>query len=119
MKPASSTLSERLVQAREQRDLKQDKVAALARMTQQSYSDLERGVSKRTTRIGSLSHVLAVDAYWLETGEGSPTQRVIGVSDAVGDYEVISDQERALIYAVRKLPSRQQSGLFMFLGINV
>lgn len=70
MSKSPSTLGARLVQARQKAGLGQDAVAKAVGMSQQSYSDLETGQSKRTTRVGSLAHTLGVNALWLETGNG-------------------------------------------------
>lgn len=72
-----STLAERLVQARSRTSYGQDAVARLVGLSQPSYSALETGKSKATTKIGSLAHVLGVDAYWLETGQGGAERFVV------------------------------------------
>jgi len=108
----SSTLADRLVQARTDRGLSQEDVAKLASITQQSYSDLERGISKRTTRIGSLAHALGVDAYWLETGVGLPVSRV--AEDPPG-YATNSDADRTLVQMISALANEKKSALLTLL----
>jgi len=70
MDATPTSLADRLMQARLRTALGQDAVAKAVGMSQPSYSALETGKSKATTKIGSLAHVLQVDAYWLETGQG-------------------------------------------------
>lgn len=70
MNATPKTLADRLTQARLRTALGQDAVAKAVGISQPSYSALETGKSKATTKIGSLAHVLQVDAYWLETGQG-------------------------------------------------
>lgn len=70
MADAPANLAERLALARKRAGYTQVQVAQLARMSQVSYSDLERGKSLNTVKIGSLSHALGVNALWLETGHG-------------------------------------------------
>lgn len=113
MKATTTTLADRLVQARTDRGLSQEDVAKLASMTQQSYSDLERGVSQRTTRIGSLAHALWVDAYWLETGAGSSDQ---GVAEAPAAYVATSGTDRALIDAALALSDDKKLALLTLLS---
>lgn len=115
MSASTTTLADRLVQARTGIGLSQEDVAKSAGMTQQSYSDLERGVSKRSTRIGSLSHVLGVDAYWLETGNGRPGQVPneprVGALDLCGDEDIM-----ALVALAQKMSRKQIKGLLVVMG---
>lgn len=112
MKPATTSLADRLVQARTDKGMSQEDVARHAGMTQQSYSDLERGISKRTTRIGSLSRVLNVDAYWLETGNGAA---VIGVGEESALYFAASESDRNLIDVAIKLSEEKKHALLKLL----
>lgn len=114
MKQVSTTLADRLVQARTDRGLSQEDVAKSAGMTQQSYSDLERGISKRTTRIGSLAHALGVDAYWLETGSGVP-RALARVADDAGGYVVQSAEDQSLIQIILGLAKEKRAALHALL----
>lgn len=106
-----STLAERLIAARTSRGFGQDVVAKLAKMSQQSYSDLERGKSKGTTRIGSLAHVLGVDAYWLETG----IERAEGHQVAEVRPEYLSPDLAKLIELLSAMAERKRKALLQFL----
>lgn len=70
MADAPANLAERLALARKRAGYTQVQVALLAKMSQVSYSDLERGKSQATVKVGSLAHALGVNALWLETGAG-------------------------------------------------
>ena len=80
MTKSPTSLADRLVLARQEIGLQQDQVAKEAGISQQSYSALETGKSKATVKIGSLARVLGVDAYWLETGEGTAKPSRVGES---------------------------------------
>ena len=76
-------------------------------MRQPSYAALESGRSKSTSKIGSLSRVLAVDAYWLETGTGVMRGAVAsGVAEQRGLY--LTDDELRLLSAFRALPAAKR-----------
>ena len=76
-------------------------------MSQQSYSDLETGKSKRTVRIGSLARTLGVDAYWLETGEGEMRPTRVGESPLA----YMPADMRKLVEALERLTEKQRRGL--------
>lgn len=78
MTSGTPNLASRLIEARTASGYGQEFVAKAVRMSQQSYSDLETGKSKSTSKIGSLAHVLGVNALWLETGEGQRSQDRVG-----------------------------------------
>lgn len=80
-------------------------------MSQQSYSDLERGKSKGTTRIGSLAHVLGVDAYWLETG----IERAEGRQVAEVRPEYLSPDLAKLLELFNAMAERKRKALLQFL----
>ncbi len=67
------TLQKRLVSARAASGLSQSALAKAAGMSQPTYSDLERGISKSTSLIVELAKALGVNALWLATGEGART----------------------------------------------
>ena len=122
MENSPSTLAERLISARTESGLGQDAVAREIGMSQQSYSDLETGKSKSTTRIGSLAHLYRVDAYWLETGKGliRPESRVREARDVYFPEPPPIDQartpeERRLLRAFRALTAAQRRGLLALL----
>lgn len=64
------TLQGRLKFARKKRKMSQGVLAAAAGISQPTYSDLERGVSHGSVKLGSIARALKVSINWLETGEG-------------------------------------------------
>ena len=96
----STTLAERLVMARTRAGLLQGAVAEQVGLTQQGYSELERGIAKSTTHIGTLAYALGVNAYWLETG--------LGEMDSANDF---SSEERKVIEVLRNMGKTQRKGL--------
>ena len=122
MENSPSTLAERLISARTESGLGQDAVAREIGMSQQSYSDLETGKSKSTTRIGSLAHLYGVDAYWLETGKGrfrqdSPVRenRAVYYPEPPPIDQAHSPEERRMLRAFRALTDAQRRGLLALL----
>ena len=63
-------LKERLKHARKTLRLTQTQVAEKVGLTQATYSQLERGIVKSTSKIVELANVLKVNPNWLATGEG-------------------------------------------------
>lgn len=66
-------LKDRLKTARKELGLTQAQVAEGAGMTQATYSQLERGIVKSSSRLIQISTILKVDPHWLSTGEGKPS----------------------------------------------
>lgn len=106
MVKASPTLAHRLTQSRAAIGMSQEQIAHAIGITQPSYSALERGTSKSTSKIGSLAHVLGVDAYWLETGEGT---RRGNVAESRGVYRLAGD--RRLLRLLDGLDARKRKAL--------
>ena len=118
MNAPTSTLAERLVLARARTDLGQEAVARAVGMTQPSYSALETGKSRTTVKIGSLSHLFGVDAYWLETGDGDMRLRT---ADEAGEYHASADlprtaTERLLLHEFRRLDKARQQALLILIA---
>lgn len=88
--------------------MSQEQVAQAVGITQPSYSALERGISKSTSKIGSLAHVLDVDAYWLETGEGA--QRRGHAAESRAHYRLAGEQRR-LLNLLGRLSARKRQAL--------
>lgn len=65
------TLGKRIEYHRKLNKLSQDKLGKLVGLDQTVISKLERGDMLETTKIGRLAKALMVNAFWLETGEGS------------------------------------------------
>ena len=122
MEEQPSSLAERLVSARTESGLGQDAVARAIKISQQSYSDLETGKSRSTTRIGSLAHLFGVDAYWLETGSGA--RRNPRVDEQRETYWPMppprdmpnTPEERAMLRVFRSMTERQRRGLLAAFG---
>ncbi|UBB25793.1 helix-turn-helix domain-containing protein [Pseudoxanthomonas japonensis] len=108
MVKSGPTLAQRLTQARAAIGMSQEQIAQAVGITQPSYSALERGVSKSTSKIGSLAHVLGVDAYWLETGEGQQPRRG-HVAESRADYRLAGEQRRLLKLLGRLSPRKRQA----------
>ena len=70
------TLGERIKHYRELLGYTQAALGKLVGLGQTDISKLEQGTMQETAKIGRLSKALKVDAYWLETGEGSPAPYV-------------------------------------------
>lgn len=111
MPTGTPSLASRLVEARTGSGYGQDFVAKAVRMSQQSYSDLETGKSKGTTKIGSLAHVLAVNALWLETGEGPKTAGRISETPAL----YLPEDSRRLLDWFNALPPRKKRAVLELL----
>lgn len=81
-------------------------------MSQQSYSDLERGESKSTSKIGSLARALKVDAFWLETGEGPRLPDRIGEDPAF----YLPEDKRQLMDAYDALSAQRKRALLVLIS---
>lgn len=113
-KSSANSLAKRLVMARDAAAMSQEEVAQAVGMTQPSYSALERGASLRTYKIGSLAHVLSVDAYWLETGKGEIQRRGSRVAETRAEY--MPYEKRRLLELLDKLGERRRKALLELLG---
>lgn len=98
----SSTLQERLLEARKISGYSQQQVADKIGMKQPTYSALEKsgGGSKRTTFLPEIAFVLGVRAYWLATGEGPREE---------GDLPDL--KERELVNAWRTFPDESKEAV--------
>lgn len=63
-------LQDRLKTARKAKKLTQTEVADKVGITQASYSGLERGTSRSTSKLVELANLFDVNATWLATGKG-------------------------------------------------
>lgn len=68
------TIQSRLVWAREQAKMSQAAVAKKAKMSQPTYSELERGLSKSSAKLVQIAAALNVSPVWLATGKGDPSR---------------------------------------------
>lgn len=64
------TLADRLKNRRHELGYSQAQVAKMAGLSQPSYGDLEKGVTKSSRRIVQIATALKVSPQWLTTGEG-------------------------------------------------
>lgn len=113
-KTSTHSLSKRLTLARNAADLSQEEVAQAVGMAQPSYSALERGASLRTYKIGSLAHVLSVDAYWLETGHGEMQRHSNSVAETRAEY--MPYEKRRLVDLLENLGERKRKALLELLA---
>ncbi len=78
-------LKDRLKRARKNAGLTQKDIESnIPNMKQSTYSELERGLSKSTSRIVDLASLFKVSAEWLATGEGEMT-----ATNKLSDYVVV------------------------------
>lgn len=89
-------LKDRLKKARKSAGMTQKDIEKnISGMKQSTYSELERGLSKSTSRIVELANLFKVSAEWLATGNGDMLQNKHTnnrVSASVGADYVIIDQ---------------------------
>lgn len=79
-------LKDRLKKARKNAGLTQKDIEKnIPNLKQSTYSELERGLSKSTSRIVELATLFKVNAEWLATGEGEMTSS----TDSLDDYTFV------------------------------
>jgi transcriptional regulator with XRE-family HTH domain len=91
-------LADRLKWAREQKRLTQEQLAVAADVSQSTIGNLESGLRRTARKLVTIANVLGVDAYWLETGEGSP--RGQAVDELVRQVATLTPAERSVVSAV-------------------
>lgn len=95
-----TTLQQRLKQARKWAKKSQKEVADAIGMAQSSYSQLEKGESKRTSYVVDIASFLGVDPEALNSGENWP--------DSKESY----DDRKARIFAkIESLPEDEQEAI--------
>ncbi len=83
-------LKDRLKRARKNAGLTQKDIEKnIPNMKQSTYSELERGLSKSTSRIVDLASLFKVNPEWLATGEGE-----MAVSNKLSDYVVVGNENQ-------------------------
>jgi transcriptional regulator with XRE-family HTH domain len=65
-----SSIAQRLLEAREKRDLSQAQVALLAGVSQGTIGNIEAGIRKSKGSLHSIAKALGVNLEWLMNGEG-------------------------------------------------
>lgn len=83
-------LKDRLKRARKSAGLTQKDIEKnIPNMKQSTYSELERGLSKSTSRIVDLASLFKVNPEWLATGEGE-----MAASNKLSDYVVVGNENQ-------------------------
>lgn len=90
------TLAERLIWAREQKQLTQEGLAKLVGVSQGTIGNLEAGIRKTTRSILEIAKALDVDAMWLQNGTGSAV-----ATSAASTQQPASDSERMALRLVQ------------------
>ncbi len=128
-------LKDRLKKARKSVNLTQVDVAkSIKGLTQPSYSGLERGESKSTSKIAELAQLFNVNPLWLATGEGEMNPNVQNtliselpqISNNDEELEtpmhilkkLLNSDESFLIERYRSLPTDKKHALINFIGDN-
>ncbi|EKT4090772.1 helix-turn-helix transcriptional regulator [Stenotrophomonas maltophilia] len=121
-----TTLSERLVAARERAGISQTALARTVGISQQAIAQLESGKAKKTGALAEIARALNVDPMWLALGEGdmdgsaeqsnrvddSEYTDVIGYSQAVGLGSGAEAQEYAETHSLKfKKTSLRRRGI--------
>ena len=83
-------LKDRLKRARKNAGLTQKDIEKnISNMKQSTYSELERGLSKSTSRIVDLASLFKVNPEWLATGEGE-----MAAINKLSDYVVVGNENQ-------------------------
>lgn len=90
------TLQDRLVWARDRAGKTQQDVADFIGVKQASYSELETGKTQRSKYVAEIAHFLGVNAYWLATGKGRPTDAPSGQVNAIF-YQLEKEDQETLV----------------------
>jgi transcriptional regulator with XRE-family HTH domain len=70
--PGMEDLADRLIKARTDKGMTQGELASAAGVSQSTIGNLESRLRLTARKLAVIANVLGVNAYWLETGEGSP-----------------------------------------------
>ena len=82
----------RIKEVRKARNITQANLAKLAQTNQSAFSQLESGELNNSTSLPSIAHVLGVNAYWLETGIGSPDVGYVEPTTIQHKHDVLIEQ---------------------------
>lgn len=66
------TLAERLIWAREKREMSQQTLANRVGVSQSTIGNLEAGIRQTARKLPQIAHALAISALWLAEGRGEP-----------------------------------------------
>jgi len=86
-------LKDRLKEARKKAKKSQKDVVEAVGMTQSALSQLETGLVSSSSHLPSIAKFLGVDVYWLQTGEGEPTQNSISQKNNEPGFKKLDIEE--------------------------
>ncbi|TWV81531.1 XRE family transcriptional regulator [Moraxella sp. VT-16-12] len=110
-------LKDRLKLSRKNAGFTQIQVSEAVKMTQATYSQLERGIVKSTSKIVEIAQILNVNPNWLATGEGEMSLSVIDKEKyALGNVEAVPNSKLSVRYA--PVLNYVQAGKFTDIGDN-
>lgn len=89
-------LKDRLKTARKKAKKSQLDVAEAIGITQGAYSQLETGRVDSSSHLATIAKILGVDAYWLQTGEGS--DETLDSSEELNSLIVTDDLKNQLVW---------------------
>lgn len=94
------TPAQRLIWAREKKELTQEALAKLVGVRQSTIGNLETGYRKSAKHIAKIAEVLGVDALWLVEGKGQPTREGRAgapATEAAPRLQFVTDEEAELL----------------------
>jgi transcriptional regulator with XRE-family HTH domain len=91
-------LADRLIKARTDKGMTQDDLAKAAGVSQSTIGNLESRLRRSARKLAVIANVLGVDAYWLETGEGSPQAQP--ADQLLEQISALTAAERSVVAAV-------------------
>lgn len=91
-------LADRLKWAREKKGWTQDQLADAAGVSQSTIGNLESRLRQSARKLAMIAKVAGVNAYWLETGEGSPFETT--PDDLLKQVAALTLAERSVVAAV-------------------
>ncbi|MEY2892673.1 MAG: hypothetical protein RJA98_2581 [Pseudomonadota bacterium] len=81
----TTDFGKRLAKAREDAGFTQDQLAELSGIAQSTIAAAERG-GAGSRKTATLAKLCGVDAYWLETGEGTPNPQGLAIAEPSAIY---------------------------------
>lgn len=91
-------LANRLIDARTKKGMTQEDLAKAAGVSQSTIGNLESRIRHTARKLAVIAHVLGVNAYWLETGKGSPQEQP--ADDLLAQVAALSPAERGIVAAL-------------------
>jgi len=105
------SIGSRIREARKNAKLSQKELALKVGVKQSTISELETGESAGTTLLASFASALGVNALWLETGKGSPSQNTPQLKF---EKVKIADPENQNLLPIRTVKLRLSAGISGF-----